>query len=454
MKESVAALCQFLDASPTSFHAIDNIKSYLLAHGAQELDEASPWHIEPGASYFVCRNGTSIIAFRAGFQSMGDVGLVIAGAHTDSPSLKVRPGMHTQNQTMIRIGVDVYGSPIISTWLDRPLALAGRIILQDTENPNNLKHVLYNSDRPIGIIPNLAIHLHRDVNRGFEYNPAQHLPVLVSSFRDKGLASNKSYSWLHELIFEDLGLESSAGDLVAADLFFYDSQKSAVFGMDLQSSLSKAEDRGQSILINAQHLDDLAGCHAILEAFCAVEAAEFGQVACFLDSEEIGSMTMQGANSSFVRDVLARLALVTGANAEDFYRMSSRSLFISLDAAQGWNPAYQEKYDEKLSPLLGSGPAIKVNVNQRYATDSLGESWIRTLAKQQEIPLQQYLSRADMQPGTTIGPMSAARLGIRTIDVGHPLLSMHSIRETISSCDHESMIHLLETVYKTPPSTH
>lgn len=449
MKESTNALCQFLDASPTSFHAADNIRSYLLAHGAQELDEAASWQIEPGVPYFVCRSGTSIVAFRAGLKSMGDAGLVIAGAHTDSPGLKVRPGTHKQNQNMVRIGVDVYGGAIVSTWLDRPLAVAGRLFLRDSESPASLKSVLYNSGKPVGIIPNLAIHLNRDVNRGFEYSPAQHLPVLVSSLREKSDTQSANLSWLHEYIGEDTNLDIEPGDIVASDLFFYDTQKSAIFGTRHQSALP--DDQERDILVNAPHLDDLAGCHAILEAFSSAVPSEFGQVACFLDSEEIGSMTMQGADSSFVRDVLARLAIVTGAGAEDFYRMSSRSLFVSLDAAQGWNPAYPEKYDEKLSPLLGAGPAVKINANQRYATESHVESLIAIIANQEKIPLQRYMSRADMQPGTTIGPMSAARLGIRTIDIGHPLLSMHSIRETINSFDHAMMIRLLAAVYKNPP---
>lgn len=449
MKESTNALCQFLDASPTSFHATDNIRSYLLAHGAQELDEAALWQIEPGVPYFICRSGTSIVAFRAGLKSMGDAGLVIAGAHTDSPGLKVRPGAPKQNQNMVRIGVDVYGGAILSTWLDRPLAVAGRLFLRDSESQTRLNSVLYNSGRPVGIIPNLAIHLNRDVNRGFEYSPAQHLPVWVSNLREKSDTKSANFSWLHEYIGEDTNLDIEPGDIVASDLFFYDAQKSAMFGTHFQSTLP--DDQERDIFVNAPHLDDLAGCHAILEAFCSAAPSEFGQVACFLDSEEIGSMTMQGANSSFVRDVLARLALVTGTGVEDFYRMSSRSLFISLDAAQGWNPAYPEKYDDKLSPLLGEGPAVKINANQRYATESYLESLIALIANQEKIPLQRYMSKADMQPGTTIGPMSAARLGIRTIDIGHPLLSMHSIRETINSFDHGMMIRLLAAIYKNPP---
>ncbi len=445
MKEYATDLCQFLDASPTSFHAADNIRSYLLAHGAQELDEAASWQIEPGAPYFVCRSGTSIVSFRTGLKSMGDAGLVIAGAHTDSPGLKVRPGMHKQNQGMVRIGVDVYGGAILSAWLDRPLALAGRLFLRDSQNPGRLKTLLYNSGKPVGIIPNLAIHLNRDVNRGFEYNAAQHLPVLVSCQREKRGAQSSALSWLYEFIGEETSFDIAPDEIVASDLFFYDAQKSAMLGVQLPSGVD---------FINAPHLDDLAGCHAILEAFCSAQPDEFGQVACFLDSEEIGSMTMQGADSSFVRDVLARLAIVTGVSAEDFYRMSSQSLFVSLDAAQGWNPAYPEKYDEKLSPLLSAGPAIKINANQRYATDSQVESLITMLASQEKVPLQRYMSKADMQPGSTIGPMSAARLGIRTIDIGHPLLAMHSIRETISAFDHAMMIQLLKAVYKSPPSFH
>ncbi|HWR10709.1 MAG TPA: M18 family aminopeptidase [Rectinemataceae bacterium] len=435
MTQTTRSLCDFLDASPTSCHATDNIKAYLSAHGALALDEREPWNIEPGATYYLERGSSALIAFRPGLQPLGTSGYILAGAHTDSPCLKVRPDSERNNRSMLRIAVEVYGGAILSGWLDRPLALAGRVILRDGVG---LKDMLYNSGVAVGVIPNLPIHLNREINKGVEYNAHQHLPVLVDVASEAVVAPAAEQSWLKSRISIDLGIPAS--DIVAMDLSFHDSQKAAVFGRD---------DGGE--LINAPRLDDLAGCHAILEAFCSAKPGLPTQIACFLDAEEIGSMTALGANSSFMRDLLARLNIAMKAPAEDFYRAGARSLCISVDAAQAWNPAYTEKFDETYSPLLGKGPAVKMNANQRYATDIVTESLFKLLCDRISSPWQKYMSRADIQPGTTIGPISASRLGVRAIDIGHPLLAMHAVRETIEGADHRAMIALLREFFRETP---
>jgi aspartyl aminopeptidase len=331
---------------------------------------------------------------------------------------------------MKRIPVEIYGGPIVSTWLDRPLALAGRIALRTGDGISSL---LYYSPKPVGIIPNLAIHLNREVNKGFEYNCQNHLPVLVEAWarEDEG-RTGKSGTWLQRHLASECGLEPES--VLDADLFFVESHSSVVMG---------DADDGFGSLVNAPRLDDLAGCHAILQALLSSSPTVHGQIACFLDAEEIGSKTSQGADSSFLRDLIARICLLSGCDSQGFYRALAKSFSISLDAAQAWHPAYGEKYDENFSALLNGGPAIKANANYKYATDSESESAIRLYCSRIGIACQKFMSRADMTPGSTIGPVSSALTGIKTVDIGHPLLSMHSIRETVGTNDHEAVTALV-----------
>jgi aspartyl aminopeptidase len=443
MMRTTKSLCDFIAASPTSYHAADNIRAYLEAHGATVLQEKDSWRLEPGACYYVSRGSVAVVAFRPGLQSLGTSGYVLAGAHTDSPCLKIRQDSERIARSMLRLAVDVYGGAILSGWLDRPLALAGRVILRDGDG---LKELLYNSGKAVGVIPNLPIHLNRDINKGMEYNAHQHLPVLVDVSGEKaGIGLPEDLPWVIRRVSADLGIK--AADIVTLDMSFYDIQKATVFGREGEDGSEKKVGE----LINAPRLDDLAGCHAILEAFCSVKPSLNTQIACFLDAEEVGSMTAQGANSTFMRDILARLNISMKGPAEDFYRAGARSLCISVDAAQAWNPAYTEKFDEGFSPLLGKGPAVKINPNQRYATDAVTESYFELLCKKTSLPWQKYMSRADISPGTTIGPISASHLGVRTIDIGHPLLAMHAVRETIEGEDHRGIIEALKESFREMP---
>ena len=428
---STKNLCDFIDASPTSCHAADNIAASLVAHGARLLDEADSWSIEPGVPYCVCRGGNSIIAFRMGTGNFGETGYALAGAHTDSPGLKVRVGGERLDHSARRIAVDVYGGAILSSWLDRPLCLAGRVLVKED---GGTRELLFRTDRPVGVVPNLAIHLNREINKGFEYNAQQHLPVLVEVQGAKPFGDGAS--WIETAAAEALGLD--VGKIAGVEAFFFDGQKAVVFGTP--------RDR-EGGLINAPRLDDLAGCHAILEGFCASTVGRGTQIACFLEAEEVGSMTAQGANSSFLRDIIARAALASGSPYEDFYRATPKSICLSIDLAQAMNPAYADKYDETFSPLLGKGPALKVNVNQRYATDLRAEVAFAELCSTAGIPWQKYMARADAQPGTTIGPISASRLGLKTMDIGQPLLSMHAARETMDASDHEATITFVKAFY-------
>ncbi|HEY9055128.1 MAG TPA: M18 family aminopeptidase [Rectinemataceae bacterium] len=435
--DRIESLCGFIDASPTAFHAADSIVARLEAHGARALDEAAAWKLEPGESRYLVRGSNSVIAFRLGSGSPGDWGFALAGAHTDSPALKARPRGERAEKGLLRVAVDVYGGAILSSWLDRPLWLAGRALVKTEQG---LSSRLFRSPKALGLVPNNAIHLNREINKGFEYNPHSHLPVLVEALGSPVVGSSAAAGrarpdWLSERVAEELGVQAEA--IAAFEAFFYDGQGPVVFGAS----------GGSPPLVNAPRLDDLSGCYAILEAFCEAKPSRATQVACFLEAEEIGSMTAQGANSSFLRDVLARIVLGAGCPPEDFYRAIPRSLCISLDAAQGLNPPYSDKMDDLFTPRLGAGPALKKSAARRYATELESEALFERLCDSAGIPRQVYMAKADSQPGTTIGPLTSSRLGFKTMDVGQPLLSMHAVRETIAWSDTRASAGLVAALY-------
>ncbi|MDX9826178.1 MAG: M18 family aminopeptidase [Spirochaetia bacterium] len=445
-------LCDFIDASPTPYQAVENLAAFFTARGALELKEEDVWRLEPGAAYFVQRGGTALVAFRPGFHSPGLSGYILAGAHTDSPCLKLRPGAELRDRSMLRLAVEPYGSAILAGWMDRPLGLAGRVIVMDQ---GAYKAYLYNSNGAVGIIPGLAIHLDRELNKGMELKAHTHMPVLVDILEDEA-SPTEPERWLASKLAEELGLRENS--ILSMDLSFYDPQKALFFGKQRTAAgleASAPENTEQNLpsfrageLINAPRLDNLAGCSALSQAFWAASPGLSTQLACFMDAEEIGSRSPQGADSSFIRDILARINLGLKGSAEDFYRAGSRSLCVSVDAAQAWNPAYADKYDSRFSPRLGAGPALKLNASRRYATDSVTEALFSRLCQSLQVPWQKYMARADSQPGSTIGPITAARLGFRCLDIGHPMLSMHAARETIDSADHGAVCSLLRGFYQ------
>jgi aspartyl aminopeptidase len=431
---SAKSLCDFMDASPTQFHAADAIAAALNARGALLLDEKLPWKLEAGRIYYVLRNGSGLVAFRMGQAKPQDSGFALSGAHTDAPSLRVRAEKILRHKAGDRVAVEVYGGAIVSTWLDRPLALAGRVAVRKPDGGIDLR--LVNPSGPVAVIPNLAIHLNRDVNKGFEYNAQDNLPALIAAPLADRRSSNDAAPWALASAAQDLGIDPR--DILGAELFLVDSSRAVILG-------------GDGELINSGRIDNLAGCHAVLTAFCGASSGAHGQVAVFFDNEEIGSATRQGADGLFLRDVLARICSLSGCDSEGFYRTLAASFCVSVDAAQGWHPGFVDKYDDQLSPVLNGGPAIKSNAAFKYATDAEGEARFRSLCEGAAVPFQKYSARADMTPGSTIGPLSSALTGVRTVDVGSPLLAMHSIRETAGSYDHDFIIAVLRRFYEAGP---
>lgn len=428
MDQSIKRLMDFIDASPTPFQAVDNLVSTLDAAGAAALDEKALWQLEPGALYYVGRGGSALIAFRVGLKPASEAGFLLAGAHTDSPTLKLRPEKELNSRGYLRLSLESYGSAILSGWLDRPLGIAGNIAVRES---GTVSIRYYISQEPMAVIPNLAIHLNRDINKGFEYNLHQHMPALFGLARSNGDgAADVSSADILKRISAELSID--AGSIISTDLRFFDMEASRLI---------------DNSLVNAPRLDDLAGCAAIVEAFIGVEVQAATQIACFFDAEEIGSMTPGGAQSAYLRDTLARITLASRSTGQDFYRALANSSCVSVDASQALHPGYPEKFDDYYSPILGKGIAIKSNANMNYSTDIVSTQIAATVADKAGISMQRYMARADMQPGKTIGPITASRTGISTLDVGHPLLAMHAIRETVATSDHLDMIKFLKAFY-------
>lgn len=429
----------------------------LKAHGAVRLSEGDSWNLDPGSLYFMVRDDAALIAFRTGTSAPEAAGFAIAGAHTDAPGLRARIEKSVESKGMERVAVEVYGGPIHSSWLDRPLSLAGRVVTKAADG--GFKVGLVNFERPMALIPNLAIHFNREVNKGVEFPVNTALLPLVAAKAKQGPsgvgASNPS--WVLRALATELGVSET--DILSAELTFTDAAKSFVYGNDGE-------------ILSAPRIDNLAGCHAILTAFCAAGPAAHGQMAVLFDNEEIGSGTSRGAASSLLSTVISRICIAschdgsgvggTGSGRpgnnlmpdnrpEEVYRALARSFQVSVDGAQAWHPGYADKFDEDFAPVLNGGPAVKANANIRYATEAIGEAMFRTWCVKAGVPCQRFRMRADLVPGSTIGPVSSALLGVRTVDVGMPMLAMHSARETAGALDHDMMIAALGVFFRSGP---
>lgn len=432
--DAAKALCAFIDASPSAYHAVASAESLLRAAGAVRLEEGDAWKLERGALYYLVRDGASLVAFRTGQAAPEDAGFALAGAHSDFPGLRARLEKPVSARGLERVAVEAYGGPIHSSWLDRPLSLAGRVALRGTGG--RIETRLVDFARPVAVIPNLAIHFNREMNKGVEYPMNSALLPLVSVRGQAPGGEQAQASWVQRALAAELGIP--AADILAADLGFLDAAPSFLFGEEEE-------------LLSAPRIDNLEGCHAVLSAFLSAPPAAHGQVAVLFDNEEIGSGSLRGADSSFLRDIVDRICALSGKGPESAYRALSRSLNVSVDGAQGWHPSHADKFDEEYAPLLNRGPAVKANANNRYATDAAGEAAFRACCQAAGAPCQRFRMRADLVPGSTIGPVSSALLGARTVDVGVPMLAMHAARETAGSLDHGYMIAALAEFYEAGP---
>ena len=415
-------LLDFIDASPSPWHAVQTCETRLTAAGFQPLDEAERWTLTAGDRRYVVRGGSSIIAFIVGSQPAATTGLRLIGAHTDSPGLRLKPKPAEDAAGLVRLGVEVYGGPILATFADRDLSLAGRV---NVRVPGGFETRLVRFADPLLRLPNLAIHMNREVNEnGLKFNKQTELPLLLGISED----GTKAEARFRQPIAAELGVEP--GDLLTWELNAYDTQKGAFWGVD------------REFVANSQ-LDNLASCHAALSAMLATSEPATTCLCAFFDHEEVGSESATGAGGSFVQDVIARLAASAGLDSEDQRRMLARSFFISADMAHGWHPNFPAAYEPCHHALVNAGPVIKSNANQRYSTSAETAARFMAICDKAGVPCQQYAHRTDLGCGSTIGPIVAARLGIPSVDVGSPMWAMHSIRESAGVLDHGYMIAAL-----------
>ena len=420
------ALLDFIDASPSPWHAVHATEQLLLAHGYARLEEAERWQLAPGGRYFAVRGGSSIIAFILGEAALTETGLRIVGAHTDSPGLRLKPKAPHFCDGVARLGVEVYGSPILATFADRDLSIAGRI---NVRKAGGFETHLMRLDEPLVRLPSLAIHMNREVNEnGLKFNKQTELPLLL------GIAGKLEAgpSQFHRRLADEIGVD--ANDILTWDMNVYDTQKGAFWG-------------AAGEFIADSQLDNLASCHAALTALLATAGPRPTCLCTFFDHEEVGSASASGAGGSFVSDVIERIAASIGLDQEMRRCALARSFFISADMAHAYHPNFPASYEPDHKVMVNGGPVIKCNVNQRYTTGADTAARFINLCESVGVPFQQYAHRTDLGCGSTIGPIISSRLGIASVDVGSPMWSMHSIRESAGVVDHASMIAVLGAAF-------
>jgi aspartyl aminopeptidase len=426
-QQQVQDLLTFIDASPSPWHAVQSMVSRLEAAGFSKLDETEKWTLKPGGRYYVVRGDSSIIVFVHGQKPLVETGFKIIGAHTDSPGLRIKPNAAGYVDGLLRLGVEVYGGPILATFTDRDLSLAGRIGYRDEQD--RIASRLVRFDQALLRLPNLAIHMNRGVNEdGLKLHKQLELPLIMSSIAQEQLPQPYFLSILAQVS----GIE--AGRILSWDLNVYDTQKGVFWGAQ------------QEFYADSQ-LDNLASCHAGLSALLddAVLQADSTLVCAFFDHEEIGSESHKGADGSFLPDVLQRIA--SAVDRDDYQRALARSFMISADMAHAYQPNFPNAYDPDHKVIVNKGPVIKVNANHRYSTESVSEAMFAGWCEQSGVSYQKYSHRTDLPCGSTIGPMTSARLGIRTVDVGNPMWAMHSLRESAGVFDHDAMIRVMKRFF-------
>lgn len=427
MKNTLTSnLIEFIDHSPSMFHAASSIISLLEESNFTYLDEKSNWNLKQGGCYYTQINNSAVIAFKVNSLNVAEEGFRIVGAHTDVPGFRIKPNPQMTSESYTKLNTEVYGGPIINTWLDRPLSAAGRVAIKS----NNLLHPtiqLVDLKEPILIIPNLAIHMNRDVNNGIKLNNQKEtLPILA--YAKENLPAN----CILDLVAKEL--QVAIEDILDMDLYLYPTEKSCLVGLDQQ-------------FISAPRLDDLSMVYCgIVGLIEGTSTTGITVMACF-DNEEVGSRSKQGAGSPFLVNTLERITVSLDKSREDFFRALAQSFIISADVAHLVHPNYTEKSDPTNKVLPGQGPAIKMSANCSYTTDSDSYTVFAGICQANNIPYQTFVNRSDAAGGSTIGPVSAGHLAIRSVDIGTPMLSMHSARELMTTDDFFHTYSALKAFY-------
>lgn len=416
-------LLAFLDHSPSAFHATENMCRMLDEAGCKRLYEGEKWNLEAGCSYYVTRNDSALIAFSIPKQDF--TGFQIMASHSDSPVFKIKANAEiaVENQ-YVKLNVEKYGGMICSTWLDRPLSAAGRVIVRTADG---IASKLVNIDRDLMIIPNLAIHMNRQVNDGYAFNIQKDMLPLFCETAEKQVKG-----CFTELIAKEAGVETE--DILDADLFVYNRMTGTMFGADRE-------------FLASPHLDDLQCAFASLKGFLAAEPKESVAVHCVYDNEEVGSGTKQGAASTFLKDILHRINAGMGRTEEEYLTALASSFMVSADNAHAIHPNHTDMADPTSRPYLNQGIVIKYSANQKYCTDAVSAAAFKTICEKAEVPYQVFLNRSDILGGSTLGNISGTQAALNTVDIGLPQLAMHSSYETAGGRDTAYLIEAARVLY-------
>ncbi|MDI3325984.1 M18 family aminopeptidase [Pontibacterium granulatum] len=417
------SLVEFLSESTTPFHAVNAMENRLADAGFKALQEGDSWRVEAGGRYYVVRNGSSIIAWVMPKGAAEESGFRMVGAHTDSPCLKVKPSPEIHNNGYFQLGVEVYGGVLLNPWFDRDLSIAGRVSYRTQEG--ELADSLIDFKKAVAIIPSLAIHLDREANSERNINAQTYLPPILGQAEEK-----PDFRELLKTQLEKDGVGNVA-QVFDYELCFYDTQKPGFVGLNDE-------------FIASARLDNLLSCFIGLDSLLNSDMEQGALLVCN-DHEEVGSMSAAGAQGPMLKQLLERIM----PDAEVRNRALSRSVMISADNAHGVHPNFSDKHDGNHGPIINDGAVIKINANQRYATNSETSTLYRHLAEQEEVPVQAFVVRSDMACGSTIGPITAAEIGVRTLDIGVPQFGMHSIRELAGSQDAYNLSRVLRRFFDT-----
>lgn len=411
-------LLKFLDASPVNYLAVATMEEMLSAAGFKKLDPAKPIAaLQSGDQFYVTKNDSSLYAFRLGRKSLAESGFKIICAHCDSPTFRIKPNPEMLKEgNVLQLNTEVYGGAILSTWFDRPLSLAGRVILK-TANTLHPETRLLHIKRPLLQIPNLAIHFNRQVNDGVKLSKQKDMIPVMGILKDKLEKDNI----LLNLIASELNV--AAGEILDFDLYLYDTTPACTFGLNNE-------------FISSGRLDDLSMVSAAIDALLSTGISDQTQIVAIFDNEETGSGTKQGAGSPFLASVIERIVLAQGDSQDGFYRAIEQSFMVSADNAHAWHPNYAEKFDPTNHPVMGGGPAIKINAAQKYATDADGAAVFAEICRLAGVPSQRFVNHSDIAGGSTLGNILTGTLPMRGVDMGAAIWAMHSVRETGSVADH------------------
>ena len=425
-REISEQLIEFIDKSPTCFHAVKTMSDMLREEGFTELREDQKWHIEKGGRYFVARNGSSLIAFTIPEQDMK--GMRIMASHSDSPTFKIKedPEMEADGH-YIKLNVERYGGMICAPWFDRPLSVAGRVIVRNSSGNSAsgaLRTVLVNVDRDLLMIPNLAIHMNREVNDGYKYNAQKDMLPLYGDITAKDT--------FMKVIADAAG--TAPEDILGHDLFLYNRQNASIWGASGE-------------FLSSGRLDDLQCAFSSLKGFLAGEKKEYMAVHCVLDNEEVGSGTKQGAASTFLYDTLTRAHESLGLTREDYLIHLADSFMVSADNAHAVHPNHTDKTDPVNRPYLNGGIVIKFNASQKYCTDGVSAAMLREICQRADVPVQTFVNRSDMAGGSTLGNISNTQVALNTVDIGLPQLAMHSPYETAGIKDTEYLVRAASVLF-------